>query len=162
MRRPPSILCRKPFFCHSAFVDCFLNSQVRASSTGFGRQSSKSYRARPTHVPDLPRALLPCLLITSPSYFCTTLEPQDRRPLSIGFASHRAVSQSEPCPRMLDDGRRPDQNHRPPNELGGKRTNLNGRAEQKSVELVSRILISRNDWLLFFPAAVSAHRLNPP
>ena len=138
------------------------SAQVRASSTGFGRQSSKSYRARPTHVPDLPRALLSCLLITSPSYFCTTSEHQDRRPLSIGFASHRAVPRSEPCPRMLDDGRRPDQNHRPPNELGGKRTNLNGRAEQKSVELVSRILISRNDWLLFFPAAVSAHRLNTP
>jgi hypothetical protein len=63
---------------------------------------------------------------------------------------------------MLDDGGRPGQNHRPPNELGGKRTNLNGRVEQKSVELVSRILISRNDWLLFFPAVVSAHRLNLP
>jgi hypothetical protein len=52
------------------------------------------------------------------------------------------------------------ESHRPSKELGGKRANLNGGVEHKSVELVSRILISRNDWLVFFLAVVFAHRLN--
>jgi hypothetical protein len=43
MRRPPSILCHKSFFCHSAFVDSFLNSQLRSElrlpALGVNRQN---------------------------------------------------------------------------------------------------------------------------
>ncbi len=83
-RRPCAVSLFLPFRLRRRLSQ--LSTQVRASSTGFGRQSSISYRARPTHVPGLLRALCHYYLANLLPHlrtFCTTSGPQDRRPLSI-------------------------------------------------------------------------------